>query len=149
MNSLRTVFVLIVAIVIVQLAQSLLAVHIPLAMASDGLSTTGIGLVAAAYAAGFMGGAWLGPRLLARVGHIRVFAACAAVAAAATLTLHAADITAAWMAVRVGTGAAIALMFAASESWMNSAIPRSERGSVMAYTWFAPKRRSRQAHFWR
>ena len=131
MNSLRTVFVLIVAIVIVQLAQSLLAVHIPLAMASDGLSTTGIGLVAAAYAAGFMGGAWLGPRLLARVGHIRVFAACAAVAAAATLTLHAADITVAWMAVRVGTGAAIALMFAASESWMNSAIPRSERGSVM------------------
>ncbi len=131
MHSLRTVSVLIAAVVIVQLAQAALAVHIPLAMSADALPVSALGLVAAAYSAGFMAGAWVGPRLLARVGHIRVFAASAAIAAAGALALHWADLTSAWMLVRVAMGWSIALMFAASESWMNAALPKTERGSVI------------------
>ncbi|MBU6407363.1 MAG: MFS transporter [Alphaproteobacteria bacterium] len=131
MHSLRTVSVLIAAVVIVQLAQSALAVHIPLAMSADALPVYALGLVAAAYSSGFMAGAWVGPRLLARVGHIRVFAASAAIAAAGALALHWADLTTVWMLVRVAMGWSIALMFAASESWMNAALPRAERGSVI------------------
>jgi MFS family permease len=131
MQSLRTVFVLIVAIVIVQLAQSALAVHIPMAMSADQLPVSALGLVAAAYSAGFMAGAWVGPRLLARVGHIRVYAASAAIGAVGVLALHGADATPLWMMVRLAIGWSIALMFAASESWMNAALPRADRGSVM------------------
>jgi MFS family permease len=131
MQSLRTVFVLIAAVVIVQLAQAGLAVHIPLAMSADDLPVSALGVVAAAYSAGFMAGAWVGPRLLARVGHIRVFAASAAIAAAGTLAMHAADATPLWMLVRLAIGWSIALMFAASESWMNAALPKAERGSVI------------------
>ncbi len=131
MQSLRTVFVLIAAVVIVQLAQAALAVHIPLAMAGDGLPVSALGLVAAAYSAGFMAGAWVGPRLLARVGHIRVFAASAAIAAAGTLALFAANDALVWMLVRLAIGWSIALMFAASESWMNASLMKAERGSVM------------------
>jgi MFS family permease len=123
----------------VQLAQALLAVRIPLAMEADDLSRTSLGLVAAAYAAGFMGGAWLGPRLLARVGHIRVFSACAAIMAVSALALHAAELAASWMAVRVIAGASMALMFAAAESWMNSSIASRERGSVIGLYMVATK----------
>jgi MFS family permease len=106
-------------------------VQIPLAMGADGLSRSALGVVAATYAAGFMAGAWFGPRLLARVGHIRVFAACAAIATACTLALHAADTTLLWMLVRAAMGAGVALMFSAVEAWMNETIGKHERGSVI------------------
>lgn len=130
-TSLRNVASLIASVLILQTAQGLLNVHLPLAFSADGYSRTELGLVAAAYSAGFMAGAWYGSLLLARVGHIRVFSACAAILCAATLALHAAPNVFAWIALRVISGGAVAMMFAAIESWMSSSIVRSERGNVM------------------
>ena len=90
-----------------------------------------VGLVGAAYSAGFMAGAWVGPTLLARSGHIRVFAACGAIAAAATLSVHFAGGAIGWMCARAAMGASVALLFAAAESWMNASLGRGERGQVI------------------
>jgi MFS family permease len=78
-----------------------------------------------------MAGAWVGPTLLARSGHIRVFAACGAIAAAATLSVHFAGSLVGWMAARAAMGASVALLFAAAESWMNASLGRGERGRVI------------------
>ncbi|MCR6644800.1 MAG: MFS transporter [Terricaulis sp.] len=110
---LRNVAALIAAIAILQLSGGLLAVRIPLAFADQ--SRTALGLVAAAYSAGFMMGAMIATMLFARVGHIRVYAACAAVFAVATLALHFADGVWAWGLARMAAGVAVALMFAAIE----------------------------------
>ncbi|MFZ4603844.1 MAG: MFS transporter [Caulobacterales bacterium] len=131
MAGLGNVAALILAIAILQLAQGLLSVFFPLAMSADGMPPIAVGLVGAAYSAGFMAGAWVGPTLLARSGHIRVFAACGAIAAAATLSVHFAGGAIGWMCARAAMGAAVALLFAAAESWMNASLGKSERGRII------------------
>ncbi|NDC57397.1 MAG: MFS transporter [Alphaproteobacteria bacterium] len=131
MAGLGNVAALILAIAILQLAQGLLSVFFPLAMSADGMPPAVVGLVGAAYSAGFMAGAWVGPTLLARSGHIRVFAACGAIAAAATLSVHFAGGAIGWMCARAAMGASVALLFAAAESWMNASLGRGERGQVI------------------
>lgn len=127
---LRNVAALIAAIAILQLSGGLLAVRIPLAFADQ--SRTALGLVAAAYSAGFMMGAMIATVLFARVGHIRVYAACAAIFAVATLALHFAEGVWAWGLARMAAGVAVALMFAAIESWLSFSITRAARGEVMS-----------------
>lgn len=127
---LRNVAALIAAVTILQLAGGLLGVRIPLAFADQ--SRTALGLVAACYSAGFMMGAMIATVLFARVGHIRVYAACAAIFAAATLSLHFADDVWTWGLARMATGVAVALMFAAVESWLSFSIGKAARGEVMS-----------------
>ena len=67
-----------------------------------------------------MMGAVTATMMLARVGHIRVYAACAAIFSAATLMLHFTDGVWAWGLARMVAGFAVALMFAAVESWLAS-----------------------------
>jgi MFS family permease len=127
---LRNVAALIAAITILQLSGGLLGVRIPLAFADQ--SRTALGLVAASYSAGFMMGAMIATVLFARVGHIRVYAACAAMFAAATLSLHFAEGVWAWGLARMASGIAVALMFAAIESWLSFSIGKAARGEVMS-----------------
>lgn len=131
MTSLRAIAALIAAIVILQAAQGLMGVQLPLAMHADGLKGAAIGFVAAMYSAGFMAGAWFGPTMLARVGHIRVFAASASIVSASTLMLFAASDPISWGLLRGIMGGAIALVFVAVDSWMSAAVRREERGEAM------------------
>jgi MFS family permease len=129
---LRNVAALIAAIAILQLAGGLLGVRLPLAFIADGHSRTELGLVAASYSAGFMMGATIATMLLARVGHIRVYAACAAVFSVATLALHFSGDVWSWGLARMAAGVSVALMFAAIESWMSFSIGAHARGEVMS-----------------
>lgn len=131
-NLLRNVAALIAAVAILQLAGGLLAVRLPLDFIVNGHSRTELGLVAASYSAGFMMGAIIATQLLARVGHIRVYAACAAIFAVATLALHFNSDVWAWGLARMAAGMAVALMFAAIESWMSFSIGSRARGEVMS-----------------
>lgn len=131
MTSLRAIASLIAAIVILQAAQGLMGVQLPLAMHADGLKGGAIGFVGAMYSAGFMAGAWFGPTMLARVGHIRVFAASASIVSASTLLLFAASDPVSWGVLRGIMGGAIALVFVAVDSWMSAAVRREERGDAM------------------
>ena len=129
---LRNVAALIAALTILQLSGGLIGVRLPLAVSADGHSSTSLGLVAASYSAGFMMGAVVATTLLSRVGHIRVYAACAAVFAATTLALHFAGDIWAWGLARMAAGVVVALMFAAIESWMSFSIGQGARGEVMS-----------------
>ena len=129
---LRNVAALIAALAILQLAGGLIGVRLPLAFIADGNSSTALGLVAASYSAGFMAGAAIATTLLSRVGHIRVYAACAAVFAATILALHFTGEAWSWGLARMAAGVVVALMFAAIESWIASSIGPSVRGEVMS-----------------
>lgn len=129
---LRNVAALIAAVTILQLAGGLLGVRIPLAFTQEGHSSTALGLVAASYAAGFMMGAMIATMLLARVGHIRVYAACAAIFSVATLALHFTNDVWSWGLARMAAGVAVALLFAVAESWMSFSIHSRVRGEVMS-----------------
>lgn len=138
-SQLRNVAALIAAISILQLAGGLLGVRLPLAFTVDGHSRTELGLVAAAYSAGFMMGAMIATSLLARVGHIRVYAACGAIFAVATLMLHFTGDVWSWGLARMIAGMSVALMFAAIESWLSFSIGTASRGEVMSIYMVATK----------
>jgi MFS family permease len=129
---LRNVAALIAAITILQLAGGLMGVRIPLAFTEAGHSRTALGLVAAAYSAGCMMGAMVATVLVARVGHIRVYAACAAIVAVATLALHFSDAVWAWGLARMVAGMAVALLFASVVSCVSFSIGQIARGVVMS-----------------
>jgi MFS family permease len=79
-----------------------------------------------------MMGAMIATTLLSRVGHIRVYAACAAIFSVATLALHFTGDVWSWGLARMAAGVVVALMFAAIESWMNFAIGSRVRGEVLS-----------------
>lgn len=139
MSPLRQIGSLVIAMAVLQLALGLLLVQLPLTMRGDGLREFAIGMVGACYSAGFMAGAWFGPRLLSQVGHIRAYAAAASICAATILFAAWADSVVAWALLRCATGAAIAVMFAIVESWMSGSIRAEERGSVLGVYMVATK----------
>ena len=70
----------------------------------EGFSTTTTGLVMSGYFVGFMLGSYLTPKALRRVGHVRVFAALAALGSIAAL-VHAVFVEpVSWTLMRILTG---------------------------------------------
>lgn len=128
----RNVLVLMISMALLHVATGGLAVVLPVAMAADQWSGLAIGAVAAAYAGGFMAGAIYAPRFIARVGHIRAFAASAGVAAAVTLVLGLDTQALLWFLARFAFGCSTAVMFAVADSWIADVTPANRRGSVFS-----------------
>ena len=110
----------------------LLGTLIPVRAHLEGFSTLAIGVIGSAYFAGFVLGCFTGPRWLARVGHIRTFAVCAGIAAAATLAQSILVSVFAWIAMRALFGFASATMYMALERWLNDRAGNETRGRVFA-----------------
>lgn len=89
------------------------------------------GLIMTAYYVGFLGGSIFVPRLVANVGHIRVFAALASIAST-TVLLHGLYIhPIGWGFIRVITGFAYAGLYIVVESWLNDASTNENRGRML------------------
>lgn len=104
----------------------------PLRAQLDGFSNIAIGAMGSFYFAGFVIGCFAGPRLLARVGHIRTFSVGAALTAA-TVLLQALFLSpTVWFLVRAAFGFCAACVFMALESWLNDRATNETRGRVLA-----------------
>ena len=98
----------------------------------EGFGTGTTGLVLTGYFAGFMAGSRIVPRLLAKVGHVRVFAALASLASGAAL-LHTLFVSPpSWGLIRLVTGFSIAGLFVVAESWLNDAATNRTRGQLLS-----------------
>ncbi|HKJ22171.1 MAG TPA: MFS transporter, partial [Gammaproteobacteria bacterium] len=90
------------------------------------------GLIMSSYFLGFVAGAYFCPPMINRVGHIRTFAAMAAVASAVVL-IHALVVDPlAWAVLRFVTGVCSVGLFMVIESWLNSQSSNQRRGQVFA-----------------
>ncbi|MEQ8968533.1 MAG: MFS transporter [Azospirillaceae bacterium] len=98
----------------------------------EGFGELVTGLVMAAFFVGFVAGSLLTPYLIERAGHIRVFAALASIASAATLAhiLHVDPWS--WAALRAANGWCYAGVVMVVESWLNGAATRRTRGRVLS-----------------
>ena len=98
----------------------------------EGFPAPVTGIIMSSYYLGNLLGTLAAPPLLRKVGHIRVFAAFAAVAAASTL-LQGAFVTAwAWAAMRLLTGLCFAGIYVVAESWLNDRAERDSRARLLA-----------------
>lgn len=89
------------------------------------------GLIMSAYYLGFLGGSFYVPRLVANVGHIRVFAALASIAST-TVLFHGIFVEpVSWGIVRVMTGFAYSGLYIVVESWLNDSSTNETRGKTL------------------
>lgn len=103
----------------------------------EGFSLDAIGLVMSAYYMGFLLGAWLVPRSVRQVGHIRVFAALASMASV-TILLHSVYVEPAWWFLfRLLTGFCFSGLYLVAESWLNAISTNHNRGRLLAGYMFA------------
>lgn len=98
----------------------------------EGFSTTQTGLIMSTFYVGFLFGSIMTPRITSRVGHIRVFAAFAAISSAAIL-VHSIFVTIpVWIAMRLVSGFCFAGLYIVAESWLNDRASNETRGKLLA-----------------
>jgi len=100
--------------------------------AQEGFSPTLIGAMGTAYFGGFLVACMFITRMLRAVGHIRAFAALAALAASGTLMLVLIVDPVAWVILRFVMGFCFAGLFTTIESWINSGTANETRGRVLS-----------------
>jgi MFS family permease len=126
------VLALIASAAILILGNGLQGTLIPVRAELEGFATPLIGLLGSAYFVGFGLGCVAGPFVIKRVGHIRTFAALAALASTAPL-LHALfPDPAIWALLRALTGLCFAGLYTVIESWLNERTDNASRGTVMS-----------------
>jgi MFS family permease len=98
----------------------------------EGFSATVTGLVMSSFYIGFLAGSILTPKITANVGHIRVFAALAALASASIL-VHALFVQVpVWIALRLVSGFCFAGLYIVAESWLNDRATNETRGKLLS-----------------
>jgi MFS family permease len=98
----------------------------------EGFPTVVTGLVMSGYYIGYLSGTQIAPRLLRRVGHVRVFAALAALASVSVLVQASWVHPLPWALMRVMSGVCFAGIYVVAESWLNHHATRSNRGRLLA-----------------
>ena len=98
----------------------------------EGFPTLVTGIVMSCYYVGYVLGTMIAPPLLRHAGHIRVFAALAAVASVAILVQGCFVNPWVWGPVRLASGLCFAGIYVVAESWLNDRANRSNRGRLFA-----------------
>jgi MFS family permease len=98
----------------------------------EGFPTPVTGAIMSCYYVGYLLGTFGAPRLVRKVGHIRVFAALAAVASAAILVQGSFVNALPWAVMRLVSGVCFAGIYVVAESWLNAGASRSNRGTLLA-----------------
>lgn len=98
----------------------------------EGYDTLTIGVIMSCYYFGFLGGSTIVPKLVANVGHIRVFAALASLASSTILVHGVIQDPVLWGLVRILTGFSYAGLFIVVESWLNDLATNKTRGKILA-----------------
>ncbi len=126
-------------VTLLQLANTLLSVVLPLTLALKGYSGTTAGLVITGYGLGFLAGCLVAPRLIRSVGHIRAFAVLAAICSVTSMVFAASQFVLLWFVLRVAMGFCQAGLFTVVEGWLSAAAPAKSRGGILSFYLVATK----------
>ncbi|GAB3269852.1 MFS transporter [Parahaliea aestuarii] len=132
MRTLMTVTSLLISTALLLIGHGIQITLLPLRGSIIGFSEFQVGMSASAYFLGFVGGALVIPRIIAKVGHIRSFAVLTAIFITALLGLEMLDSWGAWLVLRFITGAMICGLYTVIESWLNNQATPESRGQVLA-----------------
>ncbi len=128
-NSLISLFI---SCFILLLGNGLINVLLPVRMGLDGSDTETIGIVLSLYYVGMLLGAVYSKNLIARAGHVRMFAGCVAIAAVSILICSLYSDSLLWGLMRFFIGFCNACAFTAMESWLSESSTKDTRGKVLA-----------------
>jgi MFS family permease len=132
MSHIRPLIPLLVTAGILIGGNGLQGTYVALRGSAEGFSPSIIGIIGAGYSVGFAIGCVYVTRLLRQIGHIRTFAAMAAISAVAALAMSMIIDPVFWFAMRFVTGVSVASLFAAVESWINAKVTNANRARTLS-----------------
>ncbi|MDD9731951.1 MFS transporter, partial [Mameliella sp. AT18] len=122
MNSVISgVWALLVGIVLIMLGNGMHFTLIGLRGGIEGFSAAELAIVTSGYFVGFLSGAQLTPRMIRRVGHVRVFAALGSFMSAGLIAFPLAADPWVWTVLRIVVGFCMSGVYVTAESWLNNA----------------------------
>ncbi|MEK9969552.1 MAG: MFS transporter [Ferrovibrio sp.] len=128
--TLAPVAALLLSVALLLTGNGLQGTLLPVRASLEDFGALSIGVMGSSYFVGFVAGCVLTPKLILRVGHIRLFTAMVAVASVVPL-LHAMLVGApAWWVLRAITGLCLAGLYLIIESWLNERAIPENRGLV-------------------
>ena len=98
----------------------------------EGFSTYQLSYVMAAYFVGFLFGSWAAPRMIRRVGHVRVFAALGSFVSAILVIYPVYPDWVVWTVLRVFAGFCFSGIYITAESWINNTATNETRGQALS-----------------
>ncbi len=129
---LTSVWALLIGIVLIMLGNGMHFTLIGLRGGIEGFSSAELAIVTSGYFAGFLAGARITPRMIKRVGHVRVFAALGSFTSAGLITLPLVAEPWAWTLLRVLLGFCMSGIYVTAESWLNDSSTNETRGKVLS-----------------
>ncbi len=131
-SALMAAWALLLGMAFIMLGNGLQGTLLGLRATLEGFPTTVTGFVMTGYFVGFLAGSTITPRVVERVGHIRVFAALASLASTSAL-VHAVFVDPwTWGAMRIVTGFSYAGLYVVAESWLNDRATNETRGQILS-----------------
>lgn len=98
----------------------------------EGFDPSTLGYVMSFYFIGFLGGSWLTPGLIRRVGHVRVFAALGSLISAAFIVYAVFVDPISWALMRLVVGFGFSGVYVVAESWVNNISSNETRGQALS-----------------
>jgi MFS family permease len=132
LGTIATTWPLLLGMGVLMLGAGLQGTLLGLRATLEGFPTPVTGVVMSCYYIGYLLGTVAAPRLLRQVGHIRVFAALAAIASAAILVQASFVHPAIWAVMRLISGLCFAGIYVVAESWLNDRASQANRGRLLA-----------------
>ncbi|PWW08164.1 MFS transporter [Mangrovibacter plantisponsor] len=112
------------------LGSGLLTTYVSLRLAHEQVSGTLIGAIIAANYVGLVVGGKVGHNLIARVGHIRAYVACAGIITASVIGHGLTNFIPLWIFLRLIIGLCMMCQYMVLESWLNDQAESSQRGVI-------------------
>jgi MFS family permease len=129
---LKATWALLLGVVLIMAGNGLQASLLGLRGSLAGFSSSVMGIVMSGYYVGFLASSLLTPRGVRRVGHIRVFAALAAMASTSALLAPIFVRPEIWFVLRAVTGFCYAGLYVIGESWINARADNETRGRLLS-----------------
>ncbi|MBT3790993.1 MAG: MFS transporter [Alphaproteobacteria bacterium] len=118
--------------ILLMISNGLLVTLLTLRADGLGFSESTIGLIQSAYPVGSLIGCLIAPKLIMRVGHIRIFAAFASIASATALIHLVTNDPLSWGAMRLLQGFCFSGLYIVAESWLNGSASNETRASLLS-----------------
>lgn len=131
-RDLRGVAPLLFAVLLLGLGNGLQGALVGVRATAEAFSVSSTGIIMSGFSAGLLLSSFLTPRIVGRVGHIRVFAAFASIISTAILLIPLWIEPAWWFAMRFVTGLGTAGLYIVCESWLNAASSNQDRGRLLS-----------------
>jgi MFS family permease len=132
MTAISSTWALLLGVALLMIGNGLQGTLLGVRASLEGFPTGMTGILMSGYYIGFLAGSALTPRLVGRVGHVRVFGALASIASVAILVHSLFVGPATWMAMRLISGFAYAGLYVVAESGLNEEATNATRGRLLS-----------------